>query len=113
MRFLADENIDKLSVQMLREAGHDVFYVREINPSEEDPSLLSQATREQRTLLTYDKGFSELIVRRGFRAPYGVILFRLTDELPRVAKASLIFGAATIREEWPPGIWTVHLRHAS
>lgn len=112
MRLLADENIDSLAVTRLRTAGHDVFYVREISPSAEDPNLLNQATREQRTLLTYDKGFGELVVRHGMVAHYGVILFRLVDELQGETRANFIFGATTIREQWPPGIWTIHVRHS-
>ncbi len=65
MRLLADENIDRLAVVRLRTAWHDVFYVREDSLSAADLNLLQQATREQRTLLTYDRGFGKLVTRRG------------------------------------------------
>ena len=111
MRLLVDENIDRRAVSLLRTAGHDVFYVREENPSTADPNLLQQATREQRTLLTYDKGFGELAMRRGILAPYSVVLFRLSGEVPSEARANFIFRATTIWEPWPPGIWTIQIRH--
>ena len=110
MRLLADENIDSLAVAKLRAAGHDVFYVRETSPSAHDPNLLIQATSERRTLLTYDKDFSELVVRRGLPVPFGVILFRLVDELKGEPRENFIFGATTIREQWPSGIWTIRVR---
>ena len=112
MRLLADENIEGLAVVKLRAASHNVLYVREISPSAEDRNLLVQATGDRRTLLTYDKDFGELVVKRGMVAPYGVILFRLVDELRGEAKANFIFGATTIREQWPSGIWTIRVGHS-
>ena len=111
MRLLVDENIDKLAVVRLRADGHDVFYVLEDSPSALDLSLLHQATRERRTLLTFDRGFNELVVRDGIPAPYGVVLFRLPDEVRGEPRANLVYGIATSREQWPPGIWTIRVVH--
>lgn len=81
MLLLADENIEALAVTKLRAAGNDVIWVKESSPSSADPSLLQQATQEQRTLITHDKDYGDLIVRDSVPAPYGVILFRIHEDI--------------------------------
>ncbi len=61
MKILADENIHERSVALLRAAGHDVRWVIETDPSTADFDLLELANREERTLITYDTDFGELI----------------------------------------------------
>lgn len=111
MRLLADENIDQTAVIRLRSMGHDVLYIKESSPSENDPDLLLQATREQRTLFTYDTDYGQLIHRQGMQAPYGVILFRIHARVQGEARINFIVGSVTIREQWSPGVWTIQLRH--
>ena len=113
MRLLADENIDQSAVLRLRAMGHDVFYAKESSPSAADTNLLQQANREQRTLLTYDRDYGELIQHYGEPASYGVIQFRIHDRVQGDARVNFIVGAATIWELWPPGVWTIQIRHPS
>lgn len=113
MRLLADENINKLAVVRLRADGHDVFYALEDSPSASDYTLLNRATQERRTLITLDRGFNELVVRDGIPAPYGIILFRLPDEMRSESRANFIYGATVSQDQWPPGVWTVYLRHSA
>ena len=52
--------------------------------------------RERRTLLTFDRGFNELVVRDEIPAPYGVVLFRLPGEMRgEIPRANLVYGIAT------------------
>ena len=111
MRLLADENIDQSAVVRLRSMGHDVVYAKESSPSADDPYLLRQAMREQLTLITYDMDYGELVHRRGELAPSGVIQFRIHDQLQGEARINFIVGAVTIWEQWPPGVWTIQVRH--
>ena len=70
MKFLADENVEKVVVDWLRGEGFDVLYIAEISPSVND---------EQRVIITNDKGFGELIFYR--KEPViGLILIRAKDE---------------------------------
>ena len=80
MRFLLDENADYTLVAFLQELGHDVTSIAHDYPAAlKDTQLLSIAASEQRILITNDKDFGELIVRR--QLPHaGVLLFRLADE---------------------------------
>ena len=60
MKILVDENIPRMTVNRLRELGHDV---RDIRGSSDqgmaDAALWDIAVREGRLLITTDKGFTE------------------------------------------------------
>ncbi|HIJ64693.1 MAG TPA: DUF5615 family PIN-like protein [Candidatus Hydrogenedentes bacterium] len=74
MRILVDENIPQMTVEALRQSGHDVKDVR--GTAEEgidDERIWDIVKREDRFLITTDKGFS---VHRGERHP-GVLIVRL------------------------------------
>ena len=93
MRFLADENIHSGTVDALRAEGHDVTRVVTDAPGSSDISVLASANTSQRTLITYDTDFGELIFLRNFSSNSGVILLRLpgtvddhTDRLISVLK---------------------------
>ncbi len=73
MRILADENIHAGLVRWLRESGHDVLYVAEDMASSSDTDVLERSATEQRVLLTDDKDFGELSVRRKLQAT-GIVL---------------------------------------
>lgn len=76
MRWLADECVDAALIGRLRQAGHDVIYIAEIDPGVTDRQLIVRANQERRLLLTDDKDFGELVVR--WRRPLpGLVLLRL------------------------------------
>ena len=78
MRLLADENLPKPTVEMLRATGHDVLWARTDCSGWKDAALLDFAESEARVLLTLDKDFWQIAVQR--RAPLeksGVVLFRV------------------------------------
>lgn len=77
MKLLADEGVDRQIVALIRDEGHDVAYVLEMEPGISDEAVLDLANREARILLTADKDFGELVFRQGLLAP-GVILIRLS-----------------------------------
>ena len=81
MRLYADENIDRLLVELLRERGHTVTSAVERGPGLEDETVLKTAFQGDAILLTEDKGFGELVTVRG-QPCKGVVLLRL-NALPR------------------------------
>lgn len=81
MNFLADENVDKPIVERLRNDGHIVLYVIEMEPSISDDEVIERANQEAALLLTADKDFGELVFRQG-RVVYGVVLIRLAGLFP-------------------------------
>ncbi len=111
MRILADENMPEQTVELLRMAGHDVHFATETMPSAADPNILAVATSENRLLATQDKDFGDIVINRGQPAPYGVVLFRLHDDIPETDQFRLMAAILDARNSWGPGIWAVSIRH--
>ncbi len=85
MRFLANENFPRTSVNRLRELGYDIASVIEDSPGVPDFEVLERAADEERIILTFDRDYGELIYRLGMPSPAGVVYFRyvpLTPEEP-------------------------------
>jgi predicted nuclease of predicted toxin-antitoxin system len=76
MNFLADESVDGPVVHLLRQDGHDVLSVAEMEPSLPDEAVLVMANQRDALLLTADKDFGELVFRQR-RVSAGVVLIRL------------------------------------
>lgn len=90
MRLLADESVAGAVVRELRAAGHDVEYIRDDARGISDPDVLARARRTQRTLLTFDRDFGDLIFRDSLLPPRGVVLARLTDPDPQQLATRLV-----------------------
>lgn len=76
MNFVADESVDRL-----REDGHLVWYVTEMEPGVSDDMVLAMANQENALLLTADKDFGELIFRQRLHT-HGIVLIRLSGLSP-------------------------------
>ena len=63
MRLLADENFPLPTIEALRQAGHDVTWVRTDLPGTGDAALLDIAEADGRVLLTLDKDFWQLAIQ--------------------------------------------------
>lgn len=96
MNLLADENIDDSVLVALRNAGHDVQAVSEMEPGIHDEAVLSRANSNESILLTEDKDFGELVFRLKL-VHSGVILARLAG-LPAAAKAALLVQVVATHE---------------
>ena len=93
MRFLADENVEPVTVEWLRGQGHDVPSVREAARGSADADLLARANAEGRVVVTYDTDFGELAYRDAL--PHvGIVLLRLSD-------ARAVDRLARLRDHWP------------
>lgn len=102
MNFLADESVDRQIVDCLRQNGHLVWYVAEMDPGISDNAVLDLANREGAILLTADKDFGDLVFRQR-RIALGVVLFRLAGLSP-TSKA--LIAASAINKH------TLELTHA-
>jgi predicted nuclease of predicted toxin-antitoxin system len=75
-RFLADENIDKELVLLLREDGLDVFDIKEEGLFQlSDLAILEISYTEKRIVITQDSDFGKLIFRDSVSF-YGIIYLR-------------------------------------
>jgi predicted nuclease of predicted toxin-antitoxin system len=92
MNFLADENLDIQIVTKLRQDGHLVLYVIELEPGISDDEVLDMANSNNCLLITADKDFGELVFRMK-RITEGIILVRLAGVSPD-EKAEIVSNAA-------------------
>ncbi|RKU21788.1 hypothetical protein C6500_05675 [Candidatus Poribacteria bacterium] len=99
MRLLADENIPRLAVEFICSHGHDAIWVGKVAPGIRDQEVLSLATTQKRTLITFDTDFGELVFRLGISAPFGIILFRLPPDLPSKIAQSIV-RALESQKDW-------------
>jgi predicted nuclease of predicted toxin-antitoxin system len=100
MRLLADENFPLPTVEALRQAGHDVLWVRTDAPGAGDNALLDLAEVDGRVLLTLDKDFWQIAIQR--RKPLersGVILFRVHPAVPANV-TPLVLRTMETDQEW-------------
>jgi predicted nuclease of predicted toxin-antitoxin system len=99
MNFLANENFPLDAVEILRNAGHDVAWVRTDAPGLADPQVLAWAMRDRRVLLTFDKDFGDLAIHAGLPADCGIVLFRLPDA-SSADIAAAVLAAIQARTDW-------------
>jgi predicted nuclease of predicted toxin-antitoxin system len=88
MKFLADENVEKVVVAVLRARGFDVLYLCEEFQSIPDEDIIELATQEGRILVTNDKDFGELVYLQQ-HVTEGIVLIRSRSEKGE-AKAALV-----------------------
>ncbi len=82
MKFLADMGISPITVQFLRELGHDASHLHEQGLRRmEDADILVKARDEGRIVLTADLGFGDLLAASREVLP-SVVSFRLGDMRP-------------------------------
>jgi predicted nuclease of predicted toxin-antitoxin system len=99
MRFLANENFPLDAVEALRQAGHDVAWIRTDAPGSSDPQVLARAIQASRVLLTFDKDFGDLAFHAGLPADCGIVLFRLPSN-SAAALAAQVVAAIQARNDW-------------
>ena len=105
MKLLADENIDLSLVARLRENGHHVLAVAEMEPGIPDDVVLDRANAETAMLVTEDKDFGELAFRQAL-VHHGVILVRLAG-LSTAAKTAILIQLLEEQRLELPGSFTV------
>lgn len=97
MNLFADESVDRQIVDHLRQDGHHIPSVAEMEPGISDDVVLERATLESAILLTADKDFGELVFRQN-RLSHGVILIRLAGLSPE-RKAQIVATAIHLHEK--------------
>jgi predicted nuclease of predicted toxin-antitoxin system len=86
IKFLADVNVEKPIVDFLSKQGYDVKWIPYYDCEMFDEDLLQMANREQRVLITNDKGFGDLVIMQK-KLSAGAILFRVKGQgLPEKIK---------------------------
>jgi predicted nuclease of predicted toxin-antitoxin system len=87
VRFLVDENLPRRFAVMLRDAGHDVDHVLDLDlGGHPDDDVFQLARREGYVVVTNDADFSTLAVLSGDALP-SIVLFRDQRRRPRSSAA--------------------------
>jgi predicted nuclease of predicted toxin-antitoxin system len=100
MKVLVDENIPQMTVDGLRELGHDVKDIRG-TPDQglADSDLWAVAMNEGRLLITTDKGFTEY---RGVAGHSGILIVRLRQPNRQKIHRSVMHATGRFQEaDWP------------
>ena len=87
MKFLIDENVGESVTRFLVENGYDIVRAKDLS-FREDHSLVDYAFNDNRIIITNDKDFGFLIYRQMLPSR-GVILFRLSREIPSLKISAL------------------------
>jgi predicted nuclease of predicted toxin-antitoxin system len=74
----------------LQEAGHDIVLVRELAAGAPDTRIAELAQADQRTIMTFDKGFGALSLRAKPTSSPGLVLLRFVPESPEDAARGVI-----------------------
>ncbi|MEQ1747413.1 MAG: DUF5615 family PIN-like protein [Saprospiraceae bacterium] len=82
MKLLANENFPLDSVYLLKKRGYDVFSVSLESPSIDDEAVMRIAIDQNRTILTFDRDYGELVFKKGYRPSEGVIYLRVEPIYP-------------------------------
>lgn len=88
MKIVADENVDRQIVDLLRADEHDVLYVAELYSGLDDEAVLFRSQASGAVLLTADRDFGDLVFRQHLLHS-GVLLIRLSSLRPD-EKAALV-----------------------
>jgi predicted nuclease of predicted toxin-antitoxin system len=81
-KFLANENIPLATILKLRKEGIDISSISFDSPSITDREVMQISIDENRTIITFDRDYGELIYKYGFRPPAGVIYLRMQNFQP-------------------------------
>jgi len=76
MKLLANENFPLSSIRILKNAGFDIISVGQDFAGILDSEVIDLAIKEQRTILTFDRDYGELIFKKGYKPQAGVIYIR-------------------------------------
>ena len=74
-RLLADENIPRTVIIVLRKRGYDVASIWELRPGMSDEEVVELAIKESRIIITFDKDFGRIALLKPNVT--GVILLRI------------------------------------
>ena len=82
MKLLANENFPIKSILYLRTKGFDIASIGADNPSIQDRAVRTSAIAEERTILTFDRDYGELIFKYNYKPKKRVIYLRLDEYRP-------------------------------
>lgn len=104
MRFLLDQNISPLLVDLLGDSGHEAVHVRSLGRSgASDEELFELAAREGWVIISGDTDFGDLLARTNAAAPSFILLRRQAGRRARQIAALVLDNLAAVVEDLDRG----------
>ena len=75
IKLLANENFPTSSVLLLRKMGYNIVSIGVDYPGVSDEYVIKLAEEEQRVIVTFDRDYGELIYKKKYTPPKGVIFY--------------------------------------
>ncbi len=92
MRFLLDQNLPPLLVDLLADAGHDVVHVQSLGMhAADDNEILQVAFDDSRVIVSADTDFGDLLASSNASGP-SILLLRRQDRRRAAELAALILA---------------------
>jgi len=103
-----DENVPDSVGTILREAGHDVAFARDEQlAGVPDDQVLTTAASEKRVLVSFDRGFTN-VIQHPPSATAGIVVIRLREQtLPRVRQVAVTLGGLLTTEHIQGRLWVL------
>ena len=89
MRFLLDQNLSPLLVELLAHLGHDAVHVRQLGMSRASAEIMATAREDNRVVVSGDTDFGELLARTNAASP-SLVLFRRQGQRRAAELAALL-----------------------
>ena len=90
MRFLLDQNLSPLLVEILARLGHEAVHVRQLGMSRaSDAEIMATARDDNRVVVSGDTDFGELLARTNAASP-SLVLFRRQGQRRAAELAALL-----------------------
>ncbi|MGY6744211.1 MAG: DUF5615 family PIN-like protein [Cecembia sp.] len=94
MKFLANENIPLQSIAYLEDQKIDILSIAKNFPGISDQEVIDISIKNERTIITLDSDYGELIFKLGYKPNAGVIYFRLGNFSP-ISIGEILFDLIT------------------
>jgi predicted nuclease of predicted toxin-antitoxin system len=82
MKLLTNENFPRASYLIIKKGGYDVIAIGIGFNGISDEEVVFKAIQENRTILTFDRDYGELIFKHNHKPKAGVIYFRIKNFTP-------------------------------